>query len=249
MEPVGRTAAVSLGFDDWISDTSIDKKQFVEKTRSALEARGYVHLTGQFSLSDYENIANKLGTVFLTTDIKVIEGSRPNDVASSVAFRFHTDSRCARFISWYCVTPGNKTEPTILLDLGDLTDRLPESVCHPLSKIQVAGTEPDRAGPIMWMSETGTRLNFIPWRVAAPANSNEEEALVKLQELIVAKATHFHEAIAILLSVGEILFIDNHRVLHGRPELDKQTARHLKRFWISEDPEEKNRWSQSQASY
>jgi alpha-ketoglutarate-dependent taurine dioxygenase len=40
------------------------------------------------------------------------------------------------------------------------------------------------------------------------------------------------QAHSIRLSPGQVLVVDNHRVLHGRASLLKESARRLRRFWI-----------------
>lgn len=93
--------------DAWIPEASGDQNAlFIKELKAALARDGYVHLKGQFSLADYDRIAAELGAVFLVNEIRVINTDREKDVASNTAFGFHTDSVCAKFVSWYCISGG-----------------------------------------------------------------------------------------------------------------------------------------------
>jgi alpha-ketoglutarate-dependent taurine dioxygenase len=221
----------------WISNPN----SFIAELQKTLQQNGYAHLKDEFSLDEYERIAGHLGTVFLINEIQVLDTTRTKDVASNSGFGFHTDSFCANFVSWYCVTPGNDDEPTLLLDCADLTDHLSPSACRVLSEMQMPARAPDVATPILAVTDR-VRLNFIPWRPIRIESQEQVAALKEFKDFISARSAQPGVVVAIKLGKGEVLIIDNHRILHGRPPLKEDTPRHFKRFWISEDPGEKERW-------
>ena len=230
----------------WMSDASADENaRFIAGLTTALETNGYAHLKGEFSRDDYRKIAERLGTVFLVNDVRVIDTDRTQDVGSNSGFGFHTDSFCANFVSWYCVTPGSEREPTLLLDLADLAEHLSNATCQQLTQIRMAARPPDVVRPIVSVTPDRIRLNFIPWRLMKTESATQASALREFRELIANRAMTPGAVIPVKLEKGEILIIDNHRVLHGRPPLNKETPRHLLRFWISSDPAEEERWARS----
>lgn len=111
-----------------------------------------------------------------------------------------------------------------------------------LSEIQIPAREPDVSATILSFTKDKVRVNFLPWRIRTLASAKHRTALTKFIEFIRARAAEPGGVIPIMLSQGEILIIDNHRVLHGRPPLNERTARNLRRFWISDDPNEMVRW-------
>lgn len=86
----------------------------------------------------------------------------------------------------------------------------------------------DPAGSVeraMW-DQDRRALFYAPW-LAASAQSDAAVALL-MQRIENAPVDH-----RIALKAGDVLFLDNGRMLHGRDSLDVGSPRWLTRYWIA----------------
>src|SRR5205823_4654087 len=111
---------------------------------------------------------------------------------------------------------------TILLDTSDLAERLSPDELTTLRGVHVsyALQQPGSPGEQVFrhplLSGAGPRyeLYYVPWNVAEPASVAEGRALEKFADYV--RQAQERRAIRIRLQPSESLFIDNHRMLHGR---------------------------------
>ncbi len=221
----------------------------VSKVKDAIDIHGYVHVRGGATYEEFLNIADGLGSVFLTADVKVTNAPNRTTLDSNIGLVFHTDSCRAHIVGWYCVTPGRPGEATLLLDVRDLTEQLSEEVCEALSRIPQylpgPNRQPDTPEPILSFIDGQLRVNFCAWMLAQPRDEAQQNALQTFLRYIETKARKPNGIVPVQLAQGEILFINNHHLLHGRRVLAEDTPRHLKRVWISNDPRQKELWARS----
>ena len=73
-------------------------------------------------------------------------------------------------------------------------------------------------------------FHYVPWLDLKAPDADAGQALAKLKAGIGrAKSS---DLIELDLVPGEMVFVDNHRVMHGRAAIPANSKRHLKRFWI-----------------
>ena len=73
-------------------------------------------------------------------------------------------------------------------------------------------------------------FHYVPWLKLTAPDADARLALERLEAGIrQAKST---DLIELDLLPGEMVFVDNHRVMHGRAAIPANSTRHLKRFWI-----------------
>ncbi len=193
----------------------------------ALLENGYVHLKRMDGPS-FDRLVNGLGRVILRTSVRVRPESRAL-VMSDKALDLHTDHQEARFIAWHCIRQTDKGGTSLILAIGEVFDRLPEADRQHLSGMcfmahKVFDDDPDEH-PLLSQVDGHRRFYYAPFLVHA--RHREDPVLLKFRQLV-------REAppIAVDLKAGDVLVVDNHRMLHGRTAIFGSKDRQLDRCWI-----------------
>jgi alpha-ketoglutarate-dependent taurine dioxygenase len=147
-------------------------------------------------------------------------------------FPVHTEAayfrKPPRYFLLYCVEPGSGGRPTLLLDALTLSSRLPDAR-RPGTWVVKAGRRPFLCD-VFWRkapNQFGIRYDRECIFPRGPAALAEEQTI---QDFITSStlATLGWES-------GQLLIIDNHRVLHGRGSSNKDDRdRWLKRVLVRE---------------
>ena len=138
----------------------------------------------------------------------------------------HMDDPPARYIAWLGMVTPEQEEPTKFLDTRPILEMLSPEETR-IKSIQVK----DDNGLIHPMLADDGVFHYVPWMIQMQTVTDNDtfEALAHLQSLI-HKATRTCHTINI--QKGEILIVDNTRVIHGRDRIAADSQRHLKRLWI-----------------
>ena len=216
--------------------------------RWALEADGYLHLRWPMTMTNYEVIAGRLGTVVQKSDVKVdvARAQRQEQVRvmkgrggiySPGALHFHTDP-IADLVSWYCVEQDDGGGPMLMLDLGDLEDKFSAEELEVLRKVELwmpsrkseAEQETLTPVPLLTKANGKYKIFYAPWLV----RESEDLAVRKVMEKFAAYLKNKEETQLIRLDIQQrdTIFLDNHRMLHGRGELPQTSKRHLVRLYL-----------------
>lgn len=193
----------------------------------------FVLRTPSISSQEFRSIGEMLGSII--SDGKVTILPSPVSLATSThALPLHTDEPLARYIAWYCER--QQTEQAVatnLLDISDFRSSLGEPNIRILSTIVIpgAGRQYKDEKAVIFVDEE-PRLNFIPWAHHILDSPDKVRAFDALHQYVKARAAELENISSVILSEGEMLFIDNNRFLHGRDPLDAKSIRCLRRLWI-----------------
>jgi hypothetical protein len=223
-------------------------EQVGEAIRHALETDGYLHLTWPMTMENYEAIAARVGTIVRRSDVKVdlaraqsqeqvrrIKGR--GGIYSPGALGFHTDPT-ADLVSWFCVEQDEGGHPMMVLDLGDLEEHFSAEEREILSRVELLSPsrKPETEEETLTLTPLLTKTNrkykifYAPWLL----REAEDAAVRKIAEKFAAYVKNKEETQLIVLPVKpqDTVFLDNHRMLHGRGELPQTSKRHLVRFYL-----------------
>lgn len=177
-----------------------------------------------------QEILSTLGEIILQTEIKENPEST-RLLASNNAMGFHTDHPAANYIAWFCNSQSAIGGESILLDTRKLLDQLSNTSQQLLSEITLKTHQvfhDDKIShPLLTILENEAQVYYASWLVNQPFFKEHQNILHRFEELI-ASAT----PTKLLLSEGDVLIIDNHKMLHGRQGFTKNSNRWLTRFWI-----------------
>lgn len=197
----------------------------VAQIRDELNEKGYSQPATLLNYDEFLSICNDLGIVYATTDIKY-NPNRDKLIHSTEEIAFHNDDIDARYIAWHCQEEAGDAE-TLLLDFEKIRPRLSESCKRGLGSISLLRN--NQSVSIVRDTEK-LALFYIPWLVKPGETDLEKQALHELNQAI--QQASDTETISILHKKNRCLFIDDHRMLHGRKKYDPTTKRFLKRVWI-----------------
>jgi L-asparagine oxygenase len=217
----------------------LDKRTAAE----AVNSRGYA-LFPDVDGTELLELATRLGVP--TSDTRsegIVKDLHPQESQSSPhntlsarfgtgAFPLHTETAYwrnpARYVLLHCVSPGTGGRPTLLVDvtpnLGDAArDALRDSMWI------VGRTRRPFLVNVLESAGSGLRLRFDP-ECMSPAEKPAERALQLLDAFLATQP-----AISIGWRHGDLLILDNHRVVHGRGSSETPDPdRHLRRVLVAE---------------
>jgi hypothetical protein len=223
-------------------------EQISAAIRRTLEADGYLHLTWPMSMENYEAIAGRVGTIVQKNDVKVDLARAQNQeqvrhikgrggIYSPGALGFHTDP-IADLVSWYCVEQDDGGGPMMMMDLGDLEDKFSIDEIDVLRKVELwmptrkSEAEQETLTPVPLLTKTNGKYKifYAPWLL----RESEDVEVRRVTEKFSAYVKKKEETQLIRLDVKpqDTIFLDNHRMLHGRGELSQTSKRHLVRFYL-----------------
>lgn len=187
--------------------------------RLSLDAEGFavMHVGGSPSALV---VANMLGEVRESRAISLIEGSQ-RFIHSNGPVPFHSEDPDISLLAWHCISPADRGGETLLLDGQTLAKSLPRRARRSLETIHCPHRNP-LGHPII--TEEGNWY-YIPWSVAMNA---DQSSLVVLRNAIDSAMP-----LTILLKTGDLLIVDNRRMLHGRNAYIGESRR-LTRFLIDQ---------------
>ena len=223
-------------------------EQISAAIRGALETDGYLHLTCPMTMENYEAIAGRVGTIVQKSDVKVdlaraqkqeqvrqIKGR--GGIYSPGALGFHTDP-IADLVSWYCVEQDDGGGPMMMLDLGDLESKFSPDEIDVLRKVQLwmptrkSEAEQETLTPVPLIAKTNGKYKifYASWLM----RECEDPVVGAVLDKFAAYLKNKEETQLIRLDIKpqDTIFLDNHRMLHGRGELQQTSKRHLVRLYL-----------------
>ncbi len=194
--------------------------------------KGYSHLKFP-DLKNPEEIISSLGQVIQQTEIKENPKST-RLLASNQGMHFHTDHYAAKYIAWFCNSQSATGGRSLLLDTKNILKHFSESTSALLQEVTVKTHRvfyTDKLSlPLLSLNEDETKVYYAQWLVNIPDSVKHQKALSKFEEEVKSA-----EPIKLLLSEGDLLIIDNHRMLHGREAFPQHSDRWLTRYWIKQN--------------
>jgi hypothetical protein len=211
------------------SPSSINKEELIQN--------GYAHL--KYSpLNSIEQTIASFGKTIFKTEIRE-NTSSTRLLASNKPMNFHSDHYNARFIAWFCNSQSIAGGESLLIDAYQLINSFSESSKILLTEITIKSHNVfygDKLSyPLLNLNEGKIEsVYYAPWMVNTPGCIKHKKALEKFENLIMAI-----DPVKILLSEGDLLIIDNHRMLHGREGFPSASNRWLTRYWLSDNTNQK----------
>jgi hypothetical protein len=190
--------------------------------------------------------AQQLGTITLRTDIRVdsqaddalrrardpLYADRPS-VYRAEGLSYHTDSPLIDVLAWYCVEQDAVDGTSALVDTGDFAKHFDDEEQAILSRVRVRAMMRDaeyreivHEYPLL----ANGKVYYAEWLLCENLDDDERALAQRFADYIALKDST--APIRIRLKPGEMLFVDNHRILHGRSDIPPDSRRHLVRFYI-----------------
>jgi len=180
----------------------------------------------------FERTASMLGEVVYEAEVK-LGSSRPRNYQLPAEIDFHTDHISAEIVGWYCIEPDLDDGAMQFLDLWSVANGMDEEGRDALQRVRIADNAAWGAGaavPLCTRHHDRLNFHYVPWLATFPADAQAGAALRQFEASFSAlKKTSIRE---LDVKAGQVVFVDNHRIAHGRRKISGSSKRHLKRVWL-----------------
>ena len=198
--------------------------------RRQLRREGYIYLPGW--QGDGEPFARSLGKIIKTTDV-VVDRAKKSLVTSPRSLEVHTDHSRARYILWKCLAQSDVGGVSVLVDAYEVLSQLSPFEREALREVFLTEHKVFRGDssrvPLLRTIDGTDRIYYSFWLLEDQVPQTCRGALHRFKQLLGEATT-----MRLRLAPGDLLVIDNHRMLHGRSAIEPQSERHLVRYWIDD---------------
>ena len=160
---------------------------------------------------------DKVGRILLET--RVVEGGQ----SGSAAVTLHTDSWRAEVVAWYCHARAEAGGDMVLVDAREALALLDPADLRALAAIRL-GVD-GAATPLVRDGPGAPALYFVPSEI--PEARRRAACVLRFRAALATLSP-----ITFRLARGDLLTIDNTRMLHGRAALEGGPPRELTRWWV-----------------
>lgn len=201
-----------------------------------LAERGFARVQGIVDPASYLELASRLGRVVGEEMIALRPGAHAY-VAMPDRVPLHTDHPGVRLIAWRCEQQDEEDGASLLLDTRPIVASLSERARQVLRQVELecpplSGGPPTLRHPVLVERPGSSDAIFCsPWLRSADPIPILQDALDDFRRRLSEAAERAH--LRVRLEVGEVLLIDNHRVLHGREAISPHSRRRLHRLWMA----------------
>ncbi len=203
----------------------------IQRIRDAIAGRGHVLLPAM-GREEWTALIRRLGEILDTTRVEL------NPFVSTYLCQpgevpLHSDHPDAELISWRCERPDPRGTPQLLCDSRAVVDALDVETRQVLMRTRVSaryrGDGVAKSCPVLKDTTDGLRLFFAPWLEPDTGDPVVRDAWRRLAEAVESSRG---TSSRVAPGSGEVLVIDNGRMLHGRPALAPGSPRCLQRAWL-----------------
>ena len=231
-------------------ESPIDRAETARTILAGLASSGYVHVPRPLCCEDFEAVCSLLGDVASRHDIRVDpERERIQQATRQIkdrpsayraeALGFHSDNPRVAILAWYCVNQDDHGGESLLLDTADVPMSFTSEELAALSEVRLRyslrflDTEEELFAyePLLRRDAAGWAVYYQPWLLGSVDTPAQAALMAKFADYVAGKRSR-GDLIRIRLEPGESLFIDNHRILHGRGEVAQTGRRHLIRLFL-----------------
>lgn len=179
-----------------------------------------------------DGLLSPFGRVLHVEEVVVRPDSRAL-VTSRRALPPHTDHHRAAYIAWHCIRQTDQGGDSVLVDARAVWARLTDTHRAALTRVMLFEHSifpgDDSTHPMVTLNLDGTpRFYYSYWLADRELTPEQKEAFDAFSEEVGAGPT-----VQLRLEPGDLLAIDNRRMLHGRTAIEGRPTRWLRRYWLS----------------
>lgn len=197
---------------------------------ATIEEHGWVYLPDR-SQADLVDVLETLGAPIHVEEIIVQPDAKPL-VKSRDGISWHTDHARADRIVWYCLGQTDRGGETMVVDARQGFALLSPEHQQALERVTLQEhsvfTGDQMRSPLVRHTPSGPRFYYSLWLADDDMAGIEREAF----EAFGAALRHCQHH-TFRLQRGDILAIDNGRMLHARTPIVGSATRHLRRYWLT----------------
>lgn len=200
------------------------------QVEQSLRDRGYI-VVEEAGHRGLVEVIEQLGQVLHVEEV-VVQAEARSLVKSDRGLSLHTDHHRADIIVWHCIAQSDEGGDTILADalaaLRRLTTKQQAALTHVLLKEHNVFADDDDLHPVLTLRDGRPRIYYSYWLASDDLGATARSALDAFACAVAEEPT-----ITLRLRPGDVLAIDNGRMLHGRSAIGGSRSRHLRRYWLA----------------
>lgn len=180
------------------------------------------------SCTNIDELIFDLGTLINKSDIKTKDGSN-QFIHGSGYVEFHTDDPRARYVVWKCIETADFGGENILKDMRSVYEKASPELQANLQKISFIVDLPGAPVEVDFVSffNSNPHFYYAPWKKGTKHLVIRPETI-----FLLSLALQRQDEIIVTMKQGDVLVIDNKRMVHGRRPY-QGVQRHLVRYLIS----------------
>jgi alpha-ketoglutarate-dependent taurine dioxygenase len=206
------------------SYSNLKGARLAERVAAGIRTRGYAWVRNPIDDASFSYLASELGEI-----IDDVTPGGSSQIGQDCPMALHSDHPIATRVAWRCEAQDEGDGRTILIDARaaleslhpDTRARL-ETIRLPLPSAMGQPPEPTRV-------VRDGRIYFAPWLRPIDRGERDLQAIGALWRALRRQPPAFEAR----LTPGQVLLIDNGRMMHARGLLCADSARRLRRLWIS----------------
>lgn len=209
-----------------------DPVQSVEEIGQRLRIDGFMWIAAALTDAEFVALGHDLGEIVDDTPVRVVPGKRTY-LARPDPIPLHTDHPKTDLIAWRCESQDARDGASLLVDGYRVVQKLQAQelegleILHLPAMVRLGGDATPT--PILTRAAGPPRLFYAPWLEPIGRPLEVHGALVAFRRALAREQVN---ARAIRLEPGQVLIVDNHRMLHGRDGLLPDSTRRLRRLWV-----------------
>lgn len=184
------------------------------------------HILKGVSLDEYHALNRLLGSVINNTNITIVKDSN-RKFNSHRKMPLHTDSHDVDIVGWFCQRQDDLNGDIHLVDLKDIKSLFTTDEIKTLETIDIKYPIYKRFYTGLHPLLINNKIYYAPWLEAGNYSGNQSIVLEKFKTIIDEK-----KRIKVKLKKGDVLYVNNLHVLHGRDEISYNSKRLLYRVHI-----------------
>lgn len=175
-------------------------------------------------------LLEELGRVLHVEEV-VVAPESGSLVKSERELSLHTDHHRADVIVWHCLAQSDEGGETILADAHSALVTLASEQRDALTRVElkehsVFCGDVERH-PLVTVGDGRVRVYYSYWMAESLVDPIGRAAFEAF-----ARAVEIGPKVTLRLTPGDVLAIDNGRMLHGRAAILGSKERHLRRYWL-----------------
>ena len=213
-------------------------KEEVKKIKKDIYEKGFYHCQVS-NIESFFELSNQLGTIKQCTNVR-LDSSKDEFPYISGEVDFHTDNPTIEILGWFIHIQDEYDGKILLINVEDILSKMTKIDIEYLTNINIK--MPSRKNDYYPFLTKGKKSHifYIPphcWKENPNYSDEEEQEAVMIFHNLVLDKKKNKQYHSINLKEGEVLFLNNYFMIHGRDKISKNSKRFLERVFISPNSE------------
>jgi len=207
-------------------------KEILQEIKNNIYKNGFYH-SSSLNIESFFELSKQLGKIKQYTNVQ-LDNTKDEFPYISGEVDFHTDNPTIEILGWFTHIQDKDDGAIFLINIEDILSKMTSTEIQYLTQIKIK--MPSRKNDYYPFLTKGKKphIFYIPphcWKENPELKDKENQAIMKFHK-IVLNARKNKEYHIINLQTGDVLFLNNFFMIHGRNKIAKDSQRFLERVFI-----------------